>query len=102
MLGTLLISLTGEELMSNFVLLYFVSSHWYLAVICFAGHENPTYVNEINDDDDEPDNKVQFAVNLEIFKLVIVRACDVFLWERFPLESQLFKQFFCETNSQRQ
>ncbi|KAL9968511.1 hypothetical protein ACROYT_G020612 [Oculina patagonica] len=32
------------------------SSHWYLAVICFAGHENPTYVNEINDDD-ETDNK---------------------------------------------
>lgn len=75
--GTLLISLTGEKLMSNFVFPYFVSSHWYLAVICFAGHENPTYVNEINDDD-ELDNKVQFAVNnLEIFKLVIVRACDV-------------------------
>ncbi|XP_020622881.1 sentrin-specific protease 6-like [Orbicella faveolata] len=32
------------------------SSHWYLAVICFAGQENPAYVNEINDDE-ETDTK---------------------------------------------
>ena len=45
------------------------SSHWYLAVICFAGQEDPVFLNEINDDD-ETDTKVHFAVdNLKIFKL---------------------------------
>lgn len=29
------------------------SSHWYLAVICFAGHTDATYINEIPDEDDE-------------------------------------------------
>ena len=30
------------------------SSHWYLAVICFAGHTDAKYINEIPDEDDEP------------------------------------------------
>ncbi|KAJ7386909.1 Sentrin-specific protease 6 [Desmophyllum pertusum] len=33
------------------------SSHWYLAVICFAGQKDAAYVNEINDEDDETDTK---------------------------------------------
>ena len=47
------------------------SSHWYLVVICFAGQEDPVYVNEINDeDDDETGTKVHFAVDkLKILKL---------------------------------
>ena len=28
------------------------SSHWYLAVICFAGHTKATYMGEITDDDE--------------------------------------------------
>lgn len=51
----------------QFALFYPVSSHWYLAVICFAGQEKPVFVNEINDDD-ETDSKVHFA--LDNFKIL--------------------------------
>lgn len=33
------------------------NSHWYLAVICFAGHTEATYINEITDEDDETGSK---------------------------------------------
>lgn len=35
------------------LLVSYFSSHWYLAVICFAGHTEPTYINEILDEDEE-------------------------------------------------
>lgn len=58
-----------QFVMADFDLFYLFSSHWYLAVICFAGQEEPVFVNEINDDD-ESDTKVRFAVdNLKILKL---------------------------------
>ena len=55
----------------QFALFVPASSHWYLAVICFAGQEDPVFVNEINDeDDDETDTKVHFAVDkMKILKL---------------------------------
>ena len=46
----------------QFTLFYSVSSHWYLAVICFAGHEKPVCVNEINDDD-ETDTQVRSSAD---------------------------------------
>ena len=46
-------------------------------MICFAGQENPTYVNEINDDD-EIDTKVQFTINyLKIFNLMVSFFVDI-------------------------
>jgi len=58
----------------QFALFYPVSSHWYLAVICFAGQEKPVFVNEINDDD-ETDSKVHFALdNFKILQMYTVES----------------------------
>ena len=46
--------------------IYFYSSHWYLAVICFPGKDRPTVVSEINEEDDESDTKVLVFVRLEV------------------------------------